>query len=207
MASSDHNRRGELEGTLDAYRHNAAQHAAMFSDVVTPQMQWIIAETNPGDLVLDVGCGTGRDVRMLRSAGRAAVGVDLVIEMLASVAGGVVCDARAMPFGDSVFDAVYSSAGLVHLERDAFGDAVREMVRVGREGAAFSLSVRHRQNGEDESGWEPSSFGARWYQRWDAADLCEVLDRCGVVIDHVDVSLDSKRGDVSWVAVGGCVRA
>ena len=67
----------------------------------------------PGNVVLDVGCGPGRHVRALRSRGIDAVGVDIAESFCRLVLDGqpaapaVVADVRALPV-PGVFDAVIS---------------------------------------------------------------------------------------------------
>jgi SAM-dependent methyltransferase len=195
----------ELEGSLDAYRAHAAAHAAAFDGVITDQLQWLLTRTTAGDMVVDVGCGTGRDVKLLRSLERVAIGIDLVPQMLVGLAGVAVCDARVMPFEDQSFDAVYSSAGLVHLDPDAFADAVTEMCRVAKPGAALTLSVRHRGRHHDDNGWESSPFGDRWYQRWNAEVLAETCHRSGVAIEGVSIQDDATRPGIAWATVWGYV--
>lgn len=203
MDSTDPDSPNELQSSLDAYRNNAQLHADTFAAVVSPQLQWLLSRTSSGDVVLDVGCGTGRDVRLLCSLERIAVGVDLVAEMLTGVNGTAVCDARVLPFAADTFDAVFSSAGLVHLDKDALADAVCEMVRVGKIGAPITLSVRYQKFRQEESGWEQSPFGDRWYQRWDASELAVLAHGCGMQVQEVEITDDSTRPDVAWVAVSG----
>jgi SAM-dependent methyltransferase len=206
MGSTEPAHSEELHGSLEAYRNHAATHADAFAGVVTPQLRWLLSRTAASSLVLDVGCGTGRDVRLLRSLGRTAVGIDLVKEMLKGVDGAAVCDARVLPFADLVFEAVFSSAGLVHLDRDTLEVAVCEMVRVAKPNAAFTISLRHQMLRQAPSGWEPSPFGQRWYQRWNAEDLAMVVHGCGVLVEEVSITDDATRRDVAWVAVSGTVR-
>lgn len=67
---------------------------------------------------LDVCCGTGRQVRMLREGGVAALGLDLSRGMIGYAAAAtpgapfVRGDARRLPFKDAVFAAVVLSFGL-----------------------------------------------------------------------------------------------
>lgn len=99
---------------------------------------------SPGDSVLDVGCGTGADVRLLAEAvgpfGR-AVGLDespAMIDTAKSRATAcpnvefVVGDAVGMPFSDDEFSAARIERALQHIKQPAA--AIAEMARVVRPG-------------------------------------------------------------------------
>jgi ubiquinone/menaquinone biosynthesis C-methylase UbiE len=96
----------------------------------------------PGDAGLDVGCGTGDEVRLIAkrvgAAGR-AVGVDASVELLAAArertpAGVpvefVAADAHALPFADGEFAAARVERTLQHVVDPA--GVIAEMARVVR---------------------------------------------------------------------------
>lgn len=109
----------------------------------------------PGEVVLDVGCGSGvvtRDLARRVAPGGRAVGLDpgpaliTIAGELAAEAGLAdttewrVGDARAMPFDDGMFDAVIAATTLCHIpdgER-----AVPELVRVVRPGGRVGVFDR-----------------------------------------------------------------
>jgi SAM-dependent methyltransferase len=105
-----------------------------------------LLEAGPGAVIVDVGCGTGDDVRALalRTApGGRAIGVDGSASMIAEArrrsAGGSaagsefhVADAAAMPLGDGIADGCRCERVLQHVEDPAA--VVREMARVVRPG-------------------------------------------------------------------------
>jgi ubiquinone/menaquinone biosynthesis C-methylase UbiE len=98
----------------------------------------------PGHAGLDVGCGTGADVRLIAervgASGR-AVGVDASRDLLAlarertpsgMAAEFVLADAHALPFGEGEFAAARVERTLQHVADPAA--AIAEMARVVRPG-------------------------------------------------------------------------
>lgn len=86
---------------------------------------------NPGS-VLDLGCGTG-DTHF---AGRTAVGLDPVIEMLAlsTLQAKTVAIGENLPFRADSFDGVFS--GFVFRNLTSVGDTLEEVDRILKPGAA-----------------------------------------------------------------------
>jgi SAM-dependent methyltransferase len=101
-----------------------------------------------GDLALDVGCGTGRALPAVAEAvgptGR-VIGLDLTSDMLtAARAAGrdgyatlILADARRLPLGDAVADAVFAAGLVQHLPDPGAG--LTELARVVRPGGRLTL--------------------------------------------------------------------
>lgn len=103
--------------------------------------EWLAGGTAPGR-VLDLGCGTGRNLPLFR-AGVGAVGVDPCRETLGKAARrapGVplVCArAEALPFRDGAFDTVVS--GLVFCSVEDVPRGLAEVRRVLRPGGRLRM--------------------------------------------------------------------
>jgi SAM-dependent methyltransferase len=98
-----------------------------------------------GDVVLDVGCGTGLGFDALRARGLHPVGVDLSADQLAiarrRAAGVVRADAAALPMRDAAVRVVV--AAFVHTDVDDFPSAVAEVARVLAAGGRFVYIGTH----------------------------------------------------------------
>lgn len=98
---------------------------------------------SPGT-VLDLGCGTGAT----DFAGRAVVGLDPVIEMLAlsPVRDRVVGVGEALPFRDGAVDGVFS--GFVFRNLSSIAETLEEIDRVLRQGGvAVVVDLARPRNG------------------------------------------------------------
>jgi SAM-dependent methyltransferase len=108
-----------------AYEENGAFVHGLAGGVI----EWLAAQ--PGERILDLGCGDGQLTQRIAASGAAVVGVDASPEMLAAArARGIEAhegSAERLPFADRSFDAVFSNAAL-HWVRGQ--DAM--MVEVGR---------------------------------------------------------------------------
>ncbi len=125
----------------------------------TPKGRWIgkrevetilaALRPQPGESLLDVGCGTGFFTRELTAATTGmAAGVDLNPEWVAYArhrdngrASYQVADARALPYPNRSFDLVISITALCFIQEEAA--ALREIVRVTRRRFAIGLLNRH----------------------------------------------------------------
>ena len=139
------------------------------------------AGVDPGNRVLDVGCGTGNVALTARRSGADVVGVDLAPRMLdlardsAALAGyddvdWVVGDAERLPFPDDSFDSVLSSFGHVFApDSTRAGD---ELIRVAAPGGRVVFTA-----------WSPDGV---------VGELTEVLT------EHVDGSPSDPWSHLRW---------
>jgi trans-aconitate methyltransferase len=114
----------------DAYGRDGAFVHALAGGV----LEWLAAQ--PGERILDLGCGDGQLTARLLTAGADVVGVDASGAMVAATRGrGIAADeasAEALPYDDASFDAVFSNA-VLHWVRsqDAMMAEVHRVLRPG----------------------------------------------------------------------------
>ncbi|MBX5032367.1 class I SAM-dependent methyltransferase [Rhizobium lentis] len=98
-------------------------------------------------LILDLGCGGGRDLANFSRRGFNAIGLDASSE-LAKIAGGtsgcpvVVGDLLQLPFAEGTFDAVWASASLLHVRRSEIDRALDLVNDILVTGGLFFCSLK-----------------------------------------------------------------
>jgi trans-aconitate methyltransferase len=97
-------------------------------------VEWLAAQ--PGEHILDLGCGDGKLTQRISSTGAIVAGVDSSPEMVAaSRARGINVEwgnAEALPHPAAAFDAVFSNAALHWVrDHDAMMASVRRVLKPG----------------------------------------------------------------------------
>lgn len=101
--------------------------------------------------VLDVGCSYGRSVAIINGADKIGIGVEAsrtAVDKGQSLGRAVFWgDATNLPFGDNMFDMVFSSDVIEHLKSNDGIAMLNEMYRVSREYMALQIAcgkTKHR---------------------------------------------------------------
>ena len=119
---------------------------------------WLISATGIGELrhkrILEIGVGVGSDHHTMATGGNEMYALDLSREHLRLTERHLVLEGLAtkpfhgdmenMPFGDGMFDVVYSFGVLHHT--DHMDRAVAEIHRVLKPGGSAIISVYHRDS-------------------------------------------------------------
>ncbi len=134
-------------------------------DVIEAVLKFASNHLN-GQRVIDVACGFGYLSRMLSEHGATVTAVDsseMMIEIAntkssGSSVGYSVADSAEVPFDSGTFDTLVCNMALQDIEN--VEGTIREMVRLGTNGAIFVLSIRHPYT----DGWEAN------YARQEAID-------------------------------------
>lgn len=121
---------------------------------LVPYADALLAHAGRG-LVVDLGCGSGRDLRHLKTRGATVIGVDQSMGMLAQGralvdAPMVQGDVRAIALRTGAVAGCWCVATLVHLAPDELAAALAELARVVAIGGMVVLGTQRGGSSELE---------------------------------------------------------
>lgn len=192
------------------YAQNASKLAEQYASVNNTVKDCLNSVFARSQKILDVGCGTGRDLAFLLSKGKDAYGVDPSQEMLVGAhqtlgVQGVSGEGRlflgSLPdlsqFSESEFDGILCSAVLMHLPEEELFDAVYALRRILRPGGTLLVSVPATRNDVDPVTRRDGE--GRLFTDLPAPKLNLLFERVGFVVRESERIEDSLgRDGVSW---------
>jgi len=153
----------------------------------------------PKEVVLDVGCGPGRDSLHLLSYGFSVIGVDVVWEMLTiakSIVTVIEADARKLPFETSSIGGIWCVATLLHLARWEIQDTLNGFGGVLKENGVLFISVKCGRKSDliyrEKTGKIP-----RLFTFFEQEEFYTYLDNAGFSILNTDRIL-TYRPQIGW---------
>jgi SAM-dependent methyltransferase len=196
--------------TAATYDQAAAAYAARWADQDDPMAgdrHRFVRLLAARPLILDLGCGPGRDLARFGSCSAdpiRVVGVDRSAGMLAQArrrtqAPLVQGDAGKLPFRDGAVDGIWACASLLHLPRGDLPAALGQCWRVLRPNGVLYLAL---QEGDGE-GWKDGRYGRRFFSFWQLAELSWLLVQLGFALEEAWVEADPGGRPYRWVKALG----
>ncbi|MFA4843963.1 MAG: class I SAM-dependent methyltransferase [Candidatus Margulisiibacteriota bacterium] len=165
---------------------------------------------HPGSLVLDVGCGVGKDLARFLRAGLNAVGVDGARELLKlaqqrlqiSPAKLFEADLRSLPFSPGTFGGLWMRAVLGHFPYPDNLIVLKEMARVANSDALLFARIREG----DREGMEEKDGTTRYYKYYRSDEVRTLLQQAGFAIDCLRYSKGEIDKSSSWIHIWAHLR-
>ena len=189
-----------MNETITYYNQNAEEY---FNNTVNVSMQELYdqfeAYLKPGDKILDLGCGSGRDSRYFLSKGYDVFSVDGSKEMCRLAEKYIGRDVRNITFAEldynNEFDAVWASASLVHVD-------IGEIIDV-----LFKIQRALKKNGILYASWKYGTGervdNQKYYADFEEATISELFASASFDIKKMWVTEDNLVRDCKWINVIG----
>ena len=136
------------KATLAYYDRNAGSFTSTTVDVEFTDIQdWFLRYLKPGALILDFGCGSGRDSRYFLSKGFRAEACDGSEEMvrIASETSGIPVRKMLFEELDEVdrYDGIFACASILHVPLEGLPDILARMERALKDDGAIYVSFKY----------------------------------------------------------------
>lgn len=171
-----------------------------FSSSIDMSEQWKSFESMlpSGGKVLDLGCGTGRDIKHFLQMGFIVEGVEPSLAMANHVrlkTGVKIFDlaAEQIAFVEE-YDGIWACASLMHMHKDAFFDTLPKIVKSLKPGGYFYFSLK-------EGVGEARNVDGRlfsFYKADEITDLLSGLANTQIVKQWVSKDL-AGRSETQWL--------
>ena len=187
--------------TLSFYENNADVYAQQTASVDLADLYEQFLNLLPnGGRILDVGCGSGRDLRAFKLMGFDCVGIDPSSNLarIAHEYSGcetIVTGVEGVSF-ESSFDGVWACASLLHLPRRRLPVALNRIHIALKPTGLFFISI---QQGEGES----VATDGRFFARYSLTELNELVNSAGFVVlrEWSTDDAQQKRRAISWINI------
>ncbi|RJP36839.1 MAG: class I SAM-dependent methyltransferase [Desulfobacteraceae bacterium] len=189
----------------DYYRtHYAEYHDKTFRIDPAIFLSGFVKHLRPGAHLIDIGCGSGRDLRWLKEKGFLVTGFDASAGMADLARRHARCpviegDLETFDFKTLVVDAVLMSGSLVHLPHNRLAPALANILKALRKGpdARVYLSLKEGKGVFNHT-------HHRAYYLWQDQEIRSIIAGLGLRVLDVARS-DSARGTGAiWL---GCILA
>jgi SAM-dependent methyltransferase len=152
-ATLDHYDRRAEDFWIGTRDHDVSQNIAVLLEHI---------QGTPPFVVLDFGCGPGRDLNVFVERGHRAVGLDGAERFAAMARRYSGCEVWRQDFLEldlppGHFDAIYANASLFHVPGQELPRVLRQLWETLKPGGVLFSSNPH---GDDQEGWNGGRYGS-----------------------------------------------
>lgn len=193
------------EGTIDAYDKEAGRICSDYRSVSAPLSDELGRILQKGWRVLDVGCGSGRDLAWLVEHGYDAYGIEPsegmreeAVRAFPELSGRIEPGGLPLPVppAGAAYAAILCSAVLMHLPQEQWFDAVYSMRENLRDGGVLLVSVSSGRDGLDTSSRDHTG---RFYHEPAIESVQMLFERVGFTTASVTTKEDELgRAGLLW---------
>jgi len=179
-------------------RHYRSYHQKTFHIDPASFLEPLIRHLTPGNTLLDVGCGSGRDLLWFKEQGIKVTGFERSEGLAALARTTVECeiiegDFEDFDFSKETFDAILLSGSLVHIPHAQLEAVFDSVMRGLGEGGKVLVSLKEGKG---------SSTGGdgRIFYLWQKEDLRELFSRHGFSVLECQRDVSKVNSSDTWLS-------
>lgn len=184
---------------MDYYQqHSQAYHIRTFSIDPASFLNPLVKHLTPGAMILDVGCGSGRDLKWLEDRGFRVTGFERSPGLAALARENVGCTVIEGDFENYDFslhqaDALLLCGALVHIPHERFGAVFKNILKALNQGGRLLISLK------EGSGANVNGEGRTFYY-WQRAELEAIFVNRGLKVLEFNTNVSRINQRDTWLS-------
>ncbi len=192
----------QVDATFTFYRDNAQEYVreTVDLDFIAPMRQRFVDLLAPNSLILDLGCGSGRDSRFFLELGHQIVAIDPVKEIAACAEQYLkqpVLVKKAEEIDEkNTYDGIWACASLLHIPKSRIEEALTRIANALKPGGIWYMSFKQGESEEEDQ-------KQRFFNNYSIAAMQVLLGGLSQLhILELSESLSMLRGErQTWINV------
>lgn len=188
-----------MTSPMDFYQdHFQTYHDRTFAIDPASFLSPLVKHLSPGAEILDVGCGSGRDLKWLKKRGFGVTGFERSKGLAALARKHAGCrvlegDFEVVDFSTFQVDALLMSGSLVHVSHERFAIVFAHIVRALKPGGRLLISLKQgRGSAVDDDG--------RRFFYWQEEELRAIFANQGFVVVAFDSNASMVNRRDTWLS-------
>lgn len=179
-------------------RHYRTYHQKTFHIDPSSFLEPLIRHLTPGDTLLDVGCGSGRDLLWLKEHGFKVTGFERSEGLAALAQKCVGCeiiggDFETFDFSEQTFDAILLSGSLVHIPHAQLEVVFGRVMSGLDEGGKVLVSLKEGQGSSIDG-------DGRIFYLWQNEALRDIFSRHGFTVLEYHRAVSKVNSGDTWLS-------
>lgn len=196
--------------TIQWYNSNATLYANAIQNIPSKdQIDDFISHLPQDALILDAGCASGRDSKIIYDKGYKIIGIDLSTELIKIAESNysniqfIEGNFLQLPFKNNHFDGIWSHASLLHFESTVeVVKSLQEFYRVLKSGGVIHIFVKEKKDKKFDIVTDSLSNHKRFFQYFTEGEITNYMKKTGFKIIKSIHTLDpGGRKEVNWILI------
>jgi len=185
--------------TLTYYDENAVVLSKRYNSANVENIHKILTTTFPQkSKLLELGCGSGRDINFMSNKGHEIIGIDGSFKMIEEAKKNhpniknkiFYKKVQDLDFDENSFDGIYSIATLMHLTTFEIESAIDKIHYILKQGGKVVISISVKRNDIDEN--------ERYFNNLEISKWEEMFKNKFKIIDRILSSDGLNRSGFEW---------
>lgn len=188
-----------MQPTLTYYNQNATQfYASTISVEFTTTQQRFLSHLPESAIILDFGCGSGRDTKAFLDQGYRVEAIDGSVELCRLATAHTGIQVRHMLFQElsavSKYDGIWACSSILHLPKDELSEVMRKMSAALKPNGIIYTSFKYGTFSGERNGRYFTDMTEETF-----AEFIRDIDKLQIEEQWITSDVRPGRGEEQWL--------